>query len=56
MGIYFKQATSIPTFIGQGFLTEEGKVPVQCVLYKCQQPLVFLLNFLNSIDLKFIVI
>lgn len=31
---YFKQATSIPTYIGQGLLTEEGKVPAQFVLYK----------------------
>lgn len=31
---YFKQATGIPTCIGQGLLTEEGKVPAQFFLYK----------------------
>lgn len=31
---YFEQATRIPTYIGQGLLTEEGKVPAQFVLYK----------------------
>lgn len=31
---YFKQATSIPTYIDQGLLTEEGKIPAQFVLYK----------------------
>ena len=31
---YFEQATSIPTCIGQGLLTEEGKVPAQFVLFK----------------------
>jgi hypothetical protein len=31
---YFKQATSIPAYLGEGLLTEEGKVPVQCVLFK----------------------
>lgn len=31
---YFAQATNIPTCIGQGLLTQEGKVPVQFVLYK----------------------
>lgn len=31
---YFKQATTIPTFLGQGLLTVEGKVPAQFVLYK----------------------
>lgn len=31
---YFEQATRMPTHIGQGLLTEEGKVPAQFVLYK----------------------
>ena len=31
---YFEQATRVPTHIGQGLLTEEGKVPTQFVLYK----------------------
>jgi hypothetical protein len=31
---YFKLATSIPTYLGEGLLTEEGKVPVHCVLFK----------------------
>lgn len=31
---YFSQASSIPTYLGEGMLTEEGKVPVQCVLFK----------------------
>jgi len=31
---YFEQATSKPTYIGHGLLTEEGKVPANFVLYK----------------------
>jgi Transposase DDE domain len=31
---YFEQATRMPTHLGQGLLTEEGKVPAQFVLYK----------------------
>lgn len=31
---FFEQAKWIPTYIGQGLLTEEGKVPVELVLYK----------------------
>jgi hypothetical protein len=31
---YFEQATSRPTCIGQGLLTEKGKVPAYFVLYK----------------------
>jgi hypothetical protein len=31
---YFKQATSVPAYLGEGLLTGEGKVPVQCVLFK----------------------
>lgn len=31
---YFKQATGMPTCIGQGLLTKEGKVPAKFVLYK----------------------
>lgn len=31
---YFEKATGKPTFIGQGLLTEEGKVPANFVLYK----------------------
>lgn len=34
---YFEQATSVPKFIGQGLLTEEGKVPVNFVLYKSKE-------------------
>lgn len=31
---YFEQALSIPTYMGEGLLTEEGRVPAQFVLYK----------------------
>ena len=31
---YFEQATSKPSYIGHGLLTEEGKVPAHFVLYK----------------------
>ena len=31
---FFEQATGKPTYIGQGLLTEEGKVPAHFVLYK----------------------
>lgn len=31
---YFKKATSTPTYIGEGMLTKEGKIPAQFVLYK----------------------
>lgn len=31
---YFEQATGVPTYLGQGLLTEEGKIPAQFVLYK----------------------
>jgi len=31
---YYEQATGIPTFLGQGLLTEENEVPVHFVLYK----------------------
>lgn len=31
---YFEEATRVPTHIGQGLLTEEGKVPARFVLYK----------------------
>ncbi|MFA6304112.1 MAG: IS4 family transposase [Legionella sp.] len=31
---YFERATSKPTYIGHGVLTEEGKVPAHFVLYK----------------------
>lgn len=31
---YFEQAMSVPIYIGQGLLTEEGKVPAQFILYK----------------------
>jgi hypothetical protein len=31
---YFKRASTKPTFIGHGLLTEEGKVPAHFVLYK----------------------
>jgi Transposase DDE domain len=31
---YFEQATRIPKYLGQGLLTQEGKIPVHLVLYK----------------------
>ena len=41
---YFEQATAKPTYIGHGLLTQDGKVPVNLVLYKGKSKERHLLN------------